>query len=284
MNYRHAYHAGNHGDVLKHAVLARVLTYMTAKPKPLALLDAHAGIGRYDLSGVEAFKTGEWADGIGKVMEAKLPEKLSDWLDPYLNEIRSLNPGGGTKHYPGSPELAQRLLRKTDRLIFNELHPDDRNTLTARYQADTRIRISGMDALQAIKAQLPFAERRGIVLIDPAYEVSEESDRVALMVQHALRRMAAVTIMVWYPVTTAAFADQLLKHASEHLRETPTLDVRLMLREPHKDAGLAGSGLIIMNPPYTLHDELVTVMPVLAGILGKGHWGKGSVRWLTPPK
>jgi 23S rRNA (adenine2030-N6)-methyltransferase len=284
MNYRHAYHAGNHGDVLKHAVLARVLNYMTSKPKPLALLDAHAGIGHYDLAGVEAFKTGEWSEGIGKVLEAQLSDPLKDWLAPYLNIIHALNPGGGAQHYPGSPELAQRLLRKTDRLIFNELHPDDRNTLAARYQADTRIRISGVDALQTIKAQLPFDERRGIVLIDPAYEVSEETQRVALMVQHALRRMAAITIIVWYPVTTAAFADQLIKLSSEHTSNTPTLDIRLMVREPHKDAGLAGSSLMIINPPYTLHDELLSVLPALASILGKGQWGKGSVRWLTPPR
>lgn len=284
MNYRHAYHAGNHGDVLKHAILARVLAYMTAKPKPLALLDAHAGIGRYDLFGVEAFKTGEWNDGIGRLMSKPLSPKLAALLAPYLDVIRALNGSGGTQHYPGSPELARALLRPADRMIFNELHPEDRNTLEARYGDNERIKISGVDAVQAIKAHLPFTERRGLVLIDPPYESAAETERVQLMVRHAIRRMAAVTILVWYPVTTIEFANQLCAALAADLKSAPTLDARLMVREPHGDAGLAGSGLIIVNPPYTLHDELATLLPALARFLGKGTWGNGSVSWLTPPK
>jgi 23S rRNA (adenine2030-N6)-methyltransferase len=284
MNYRHAYHAGNHGDVLKHAILARLLTYLTIKDKPLALLDAHAGIGRYDLSGVEAFKTGEWQDGIGKLLANPLPPLAEALLKPYLDIVRALNPSGKLQHYPGSPEIAKTLLRVCDRMIFNDLHAEDRHTLAHRFANDLRITVTGVDALQAIKSSLPFAERRGLLLIDPAYEVPDETERVARMVQHALRRMNALTIMVWYPVTTAAFADTLCQVVTDESGNNAALDVRLMVKEDHKDAGLSGSGLVLINPPWTLHDEATTIAQALATNLGKGKWGKGSVRWLTPPK
>ncbi len=283
MNYRHAFHAGNHGDVLKHAVLARVLDYMTAKDKPLAVLDAHAGIGLYDLTGVEAFKTGEWEQGIGVLMSKPQPPDIENLLAPYLNIIRALNPSGGTQHYPGSPEIIRRMLRTQDRILLNELHPEDRNTLASRFLGDYRVRVSGADAFQAVKTALPFTERRGLVLIDPAFEVTDETDRVIRMVQHGLRRQAAATFMVWYPVTTLEFGDSLCD-AIKTLGAANTLDARVMVKVPHQDAGLAGSGLIIINPPWTLHDELQTLLPALALVLGKSKWGKGSVRWLTPPR
>lgn len=283
MNYRHAFHAGNHGDVLKHAVLARVLGYLTAKDKPMAVLDAHSGIGTYDLSGVEAFKTGEWRDGIAKLLAADLAEDVKLLLDPYLSLVKAMNGGGHLRHYPGSPEIAARLLRPIDRLLLNELHPDDRQTLSTRYNADPRVRVSGVDAAQAIKAELPFSEKRGLVLIDPAFEVVDETERVARMVQNGLRRMQACCFLIWYPVTTREFANALCK-AVAGLDVPELLQAELMVRAPGPRAGLAGSGVLVINPPWTLHDELRLMLPALASVLGVGSWGRGTVAWLTPPK
>lgn len=180
MNYRHAYHAGNHGDVLKHIVLSRVLGYLRAKDKPFAVLDAHAGIGAYDLSGIEAEKTNEWQDGIGKLLNAEVPMALRALLSPYLDIVAAMNADEQVQHYPGSPEIALRMTRLTDRLILNELHPQDRETLRRRYDMYRRVRVTGVDALQAVKAALPFAEKRGLVLIDPAFEVEDETARASL--------------------------------------------------------------------------------------------------------
>lgn len=285
MNYRHAFHAGNHGDVLKHAVLARVLSYLTQKDKPLALLDAHAGIGTYDLTGVEAFKTGEWRDGIGRLLAQPLPDDAAALLSPYLALVQNMNSGsagvGGLRSYPGSPAIARALLREADRILLNELHPQDHALLAARMGADPRVRVSCVDALQAVKAELPFRERRGVVLIDPAFEVAHETEKVARMVLQALARMRAVCMLVWYPVTTREFADTLC--AGVAASGLPgILQAELMVREPGEHAGLAGSGMLILNPPWTLHDELAVLLPVLAQRLGKGSSGRASLNWLTP--
>ncbi|MEO6607423.1 MAG: 23S rRNA (adenine(2030)-N(6))-methyltransferase RlmJ, partial [Aestuariivirga sp.] len=174
MNYRHAFHAGNHADVLKHAVLALVISYLAQKDKAFAVLDAHAGIGAYDLLGTEALKTDEWRGGVG-LMGKPFASDVEALLQPYRASLQDMNPQGGTRYYPGSPEIILQGLRAGDRLIANELHPVDAETLTENYRADSRVRVTGVDALAAIKAQLPFTERRGLVLIDPPYEVVDET-------------------------------------------------------------------------------------------------------------
>lgn len=283
MNYRHAFHAGNHADVLKHVVLARVLGYLVQKDKPLAVLDAHAGIGRYDLKGAEAFKTGEWKDGIGKILAEPLPEGVRALLAVYLNIIHDLNPDGSLRIYPGSPEIIARLLRRSDRIILNELHPVDADTLAARYAADKRVRISRVDAGQAVKAELPFKERRGVVLIDPAFEVPGELEKMARMLDHIHARMQNTTILAWYPLKQDG-AEQPLLEAAAALPCAGTLSIELRVREGFAEGGLAGSGVVVVNPPHTLRSEIGTVLPVLASRMGVGKWGRGSVRELTPPR
>jgi 23S rRNA (adenine2030-N6)-methyltransferase len=283
MNYRHAFHAGNHGDVLKHAILARILHYMTKKDAPLAVLDAHAGIGLYDLNGLEAFKTGEWRSGIGRLLQANLATDVAALLAPYLDVVRKLNAEGSLIHYPGSPEVALHLLRKQDRLVLNELHPADYETLAARYGVDRRVQLSKVDAGQATKAVLPFLEKRGLVLIDPPFEVTDESDRVARMVRYALQRMATVCIAIWYPVTTQKFADDLcsalpLEGAKSALR------IELLVREPREGAGLAGSGLVVLNPPWTLFEDCKTILPALAEVLGEGGKRHSRLEWIAGEK
>jgi 23S rRNA (adenine2030-N6)-methyltransferase len=269
MNYRHAFHAGNHGDVLKHALLARALSYLTQKDAALAVLDAHAGIGRYDLTGLEALKTGEWRGGIGKLLAAELPVQVADLLRPYLDAVRAVNGSSELQYYPGSPEIARRLLRPSDRLVLNELHPVDHDTLATRFGFFKQVRLTQVDALQAVKAALPFPEKRGLVLIDPAFEVLDESTRVARMVAQGLRRMAPVCMMIWYPVTTQKFADDFCDGLTFEGTKS-VLRAELLVRQPQEGGGLAGSGLVIVNPPWTLRDEAAIILPALSAILGEG--------------
>lgn len=283
MNYRHAYHAGNHGDVLKHAVLSRVLAYMTAKDKPFRLLDAHAGIGRYDLTGPEAFKTGEWREGIGLLQEAALSAQERALLAPYLDVVRAMNGEGAPRRYCGSPELAARLMRPQDRIVLNELHPQDRAILEANYSGDSRIRVTGVDAAQSVKAELPFPERRGVVLLDPAYESENDGDGLVRMVAQIVRRMAQTVILAWYPVTSLEFAEGLLSKA--RLAQLPgTFHLQLLVKEAHGQSGLAGSGMLVVNPPWVLKEECTAILAALARVLGKGPWGRSTADWLTPPK
>lgn len=282
MNYRHAFHAGNHGDVLKHVVLARVLTYMTAKDSPMAVLDAHAGIGRYDLTGLEAIKTGEWRAGIGALMQARPADEVADLLKPYFDIIRALNADTTLRHYPGSPEVALQLLRPVDRLLLNELHPADFETLAQRYGGMPNVKVSSIDAVIAVKAALPFLERRGLVLVDPAFEVTHETERVAQLLKHGLRRMAQTCFVIWYPITSPTFADDFCK-ALNFERAKSMLRAELLVKPPEVDGGLAGSGVVVVNPPWILHDELKRLLPFLTRSLELGQNGSFSLRWLMAP-
>jgi 23S rRNA (adenine2030-N6)-methyltransferase len=282
MNYRHAFHAGNHGDVLKHVVLARVLTYMTSKDGPMAMLDAHAGIGRYDLTSMEALKTGEWRGGIGALLQNEPPVAVKPLLKPYLDCVRDMNGAGVLQHYPGSPEIAQRLLRAKDRLVLNELHPQDFETLSTLYGSQPHVRVMSDDAVTAVKAALPFPERRGVVLVDPAFEVTNETERVALLVRQGLRRMLQTCFIIWYPVTTQSFADAFCAALTFEGAKS-VLQAELLVRPANEDGGLAGSGVVVVNPPWVLHDELHVIMPFLQQSLQQGQGGKATLRWLVPP-
>ena len=281
MNYRHAFHAGNHGDVLKHIVLARALSLMVAKDKPLAVLDAHAGIGRYDLSGVQATKTGEWQSGVAK-LDDDFATDVEAVLEPFRNILAMLNLDGDGRYYPGSPEIILRMMRSTDRLIANELHPVDATELAENYAADKSVMVKQLDYVQAIKSELPFRERRGLVLIDPPFEVLDETLRTALALEFGYRRMATATFMIWYPVTTEEFATQFVD-TMKALKIPNMLWCELRIKAAFAQGGLSGSGLIIINPPWTLENDLRILLPALAERLGLGEWGRGQVDWLTPP-
>jgi 23S rRNA (adenine2030-N6)-methyltransferase len=282
MNYRHAFHAGNHADVLKHAVLARVLTYLTQKDKPLAVLDAHAGIGVYDLQGTEADKTGEWQGGIGLLGAAFAPE-VEAILSPYRHCLAALNPKGDVRFYPGSPEIILRLLRGGDRLLANELHPSDAETLRQNYWGETRLVVLQQDALQAVKSQLPFKERRGLVLIDPPYEQKNEAAHTVRMIAQGFQRFQTGCFILWYPVTTDPFVDHLLDDVAT-LGIGNILRAELRVKHTHEASGLSGSGLLILNPPFILEGELRILLPALAQRLGIAGWGRSEVSWLTAPK
>ncbi len=282
MNYRHAFHAGNHADVLKHIVMARIIEHLKHKDKPFRVFDAHAGIGVYALDGPEAQKTGEWQGGIAKMQEAFAPE-IEVLLAPYRKVLADLNPEGGFMRCPGSPEVIARLLRPEDRFTLNELHPDDYALLRDRYYIDARAGITGIDATVLMKANLPPPERRGLVLIDPPYEVKNERELALDALRFGIRRFATGIFMIWYPVKGEDFAEQICA-AFQNLGIPAMLKAELRVRESFTGGGLAGSGLIIVNPPWGLEDELKVIVPALAGRLGIGTWGQSSVEWLTEAK
>ncbi len=273
MNYRHAYHAGNHADVLKHVVLARVIEHLKQKEAPFRFYDAHGGIGRYDLGGVEAEKTFEWREGVGRLFStdgAPLPlsGEAEALLAPWRTCVAAMNEEGGLKQYPGSPEIARLMLRPVDRLRLNELHPVDYETLLKAYAHDGRTALSRLDALVFLKSQLPPPERRGLVLIDPPYEKTDEAERALRMLSEGLKRFATGVFLLWFPVT----GDGLDRHILNRVRDMPVkhLWVSLNVRKPMPDGGLAGSGVVVINPPWKLGGELEVLAHTLAERLSQG--------------
>lgn len=282
MNYRHAYHAGNFADVLKHAVLAGVIAHLKLKPQPFRIIDTHAGIGRYDLAGVEAGKTAEWQAGIGRLLAADLPSGAKAVLAPYLDTVRDLNGDGPLRYYPGSPLLARTLMRPGDQLVANELHEADYGELKGLFLKTRDTKILNLDAWVAVKSLLPPKERRGAVLIDPPFEKPDEFDRLAGAMSEALKRFANGTYIIWYPLKDARAAARLLASVKE-AGAAKAVDARLFIADPAQVAGLAGTGLLTINPPFRLAADLAIVLPVLAAVLAEGpgahfelaSWGDG---------
>ena len=264
--YRHAFHAGNHADVLKHTVLTRVLRYMNAKPKPYRLVDTHAGAGGYSLEGRFAQKKGEYEQGVRRLWgRSDLPPALAD----YLELVQRFNPEGRLVQYPGSPALAQMLLRPQDQLRLFELHPTDHRIL-ASYLGDVKgAEVYDRDGFDGLKGQVPPSTRRAVVLMDPSYEGHGDYGRVVASLRDAIGRFAEGVYMVWYPQVSKLEAAQLPKRL-EALAPRGWLHVRLTVQQPDAQGfGLAGSGVFLINPPYTLHDELLVVLPYLVEVLGQ---------------
>jgi 23S rRNA (adenine2030-N6)-methyltransferase len=269
MNYRHAYHAGNFADVVKHAILARVLTYMKQKPQPFRVIDTHAGSGRYDLGGIEASKTNEWRDGIERLIDADMPAYVAALLAPYLDAVRSVNQPGELASYPGSPLIAHFLMRPGDQLVANELHGDDLEKLKSEFHRVDGTKVLGLDAWVAVKALLPPPERRGVILIDPPFESPDEFERLTESLGHALRRFANGVYLVWYPVKDQAASNRFVREVSQ-LGCSKMLDVRLSISEPFAGLGLTETGLLILNPPFSLKSELEVLLPFLSERLAEG--------------
>lgn len=279
MNYRHIYHAGNFADVLKHAVLARLIVYLQQKDKAFRLLDTHAGIGLYDLSSEEAQKTGEWRDGIGKLLDAELPAPVAAILAPYLDAVRSLNPEGEITLYPGSPKLARMLFRPQDRLSAMELHPDDSRRLARLFEGDYQVRVTELDGWLALGAHLPPKEKRGIVLVDPPFEEDGEYDRLMEGLSRAWRRFPGGVYCLWYPIKKGApIADF---HEGLKALEIPKmLCAELSVKSDRDTTGLSGTGLVIVNPPFTLKDELHAALPELKRVMARDRYASHRCFWL----
>lgn len=280
MNYRHAYHAGNHADVFKHAVLARVLVHLAKKDKPFRVLDLHSGAGIYDLTGPEAGKTLEWQAGVARLGEPLEDAAAEALLAPWRRVLARVNPQSGLAHTPGSPEFARVLMREDDRLIANELHPEDRAALARAYGFDRRVTVAGLDAAIAIKAHLPPPERRGLVLIDPPYERSDEAEAAVRMLAEGHRRFATGIFLLWYPVTGDGLDQRLLAMAGA-LSLPRLLKAELMVRAARHGGGLAGSGLLIVNPPWRLDAELEVLLPPLAARLAQDARAESKLEWMA---
>ncbi|MBS0252963.1 MAG: 23S rRNA (adenine(2030)-N(6))-methyltransferase RlmJ [Proteobacteria bacterium] len=268
MNYHHDYHAGNFADVLKHVILARVVTYMKQKPKPFRVIDTHAGAGLYDLEGIEAAKTAEWQDGIGRIFDAEMPKDVAELLEPYLDAVRAVN-GVDLKHYPGSPLIARHLMREEDVLVVNELAGPEFQRLKQEFRRAKSTSVLNIDARHAVKSLLPPKERRGVVLIDPAFEDRNEFADLSTAIDEGLTRFATGTYLIWYPLKDEAAADRFVAVTTSK-PGLEYLDVRLWVATPFPGLGLTATGMLVLNPPFILKTELETLLPWLEEQLAEG--------------
>jgi 23S rRNA (adenine2030-N6)-methyltransferase len=275
MNYRHAFHAGNHADVFKHAILLRLAALLARKETPFAYLDSHSGVGRYDLAGDQASRTDEWREGIGRLWTL---ESAPAAFVGYREAVAALNPDGALRYYPGSPELMRQALRPQDRLLLNELHPEDGRLLKENMARDRRVAVHQKDGWLLPRALLPVPERRALLLIDPPFEKADELERCVKAVAEAIGRMRQTVIMLWYPIKDRR---QLRRfHAGLQASGAPKLlNVELLIRAADDATRLNGSGLAIVNPPWGLEEELRDLLPWLAEHLAQGE-GSWRLDWL----
>lgn len=285
MNYRHAFHAGNFADVLKHVVLARVVAYLNAKPAPWGYLDTHAGVGVYDLDGDEARRTGEWRNGVGRVAGRRFGEATERLLAPWRSVLAEFAaPGAELTRYPGSPEIVRRLARDDDRLRLCELHPADRESLARAMGRDARVKVVEIDGWTALNAWLPPRERRGLVLIDPPFEQPGELARMGERFLAARKVWPTGVYMLWYPIKDARETATALLRPLAEAGIDKLLRVELLAREPNDPRTLSGSGLVIANPPWTLAEELSDGLPELAAALAQAPGARAVVESLSAPQ
>jgi 23S rRNA (adenine2030-N6)-methyltransferase len=261
-------------------VLCRVLTHLRDKPAAFRVIDTHAGAGRYDLAGPQAGRTGEWRNGIERLWQAKLAPPARTLLAPYLDAVKALNPDGRLAVYPGSPALAQALLRPQDRLLACELEPQAVASLARHLRGDARARVQAIDGWTALNAGVPPKERRGLVMIDPPFEQPGEFIRLAQGLAGAHRKWATGIYLLWYPIKDLADATSFARRLAR-LRIAKMLRVELIVAPPTAGSGLSGTGLIVVNPPWRLHDELEVLLPALAGALSRGATNAFTLEWLA---
>jgi len=260
LSYRHAFHAGNHADVLKHVVLTGALRYLASKDSPLWYIDTHAGLGQYTLNPRPPAGQAEWLDGIARLWrDSDLPAAL----EPYLEQVRALNPDGNLRQYPGSPRLAVNLLRPGDRTWLFELLGNDFVLLQKAFVDRREVRCTEADGFDALKGLLPPGPRRGLIFIDPSYELKSDYQRLTDTLEDALRRFASGCYLIWYPIVQRAEALDLPTRLLQ-LGATRWLRAELRVRAPPPEGyGLYGSGMFVINPPWTLPGFLSGVLPWL---------------------
>ena len=288
MNYRHAYHAGNFADVLKHVVLSALIDALKAKPTPFAVIDTHAGSGCYALEGKEAEKTGEWRDGVGRLLfpdvgphasaGGTLPPLLRHWLDGLL-----ALPGNehGLKLYPGSPLQAARAMRETDSAQLCELHPEEAARLRELFHHDRRMHVHERNGYEALKALLPPKEKRGLVLIDPPYEAQEAEYRlIEQALKAALVRWPTGVYAVWYPVKQRSQVQPFLRWLG-HCGARRVLRAELLVHPDDSPLRLNGSGMAIVNAPWKLDESLREPLRALARLLSQERPAEWRLDWLA---
>ena len=287
MNYRHAFHAGSFSDVLKHAVLARILVHLKRKEAPFRFIDTHAGAARYDLSGDEARRSPEWREGIARVLMARPPAPVGELLRPYLQAVGPHDAEGRPVAYPGSPAIAQTLMRAQDRIALCEANPDEREALIAALGRDRRLSIVSTDGYVALNAYLPPKERRGVILIDPPFEAPGEAGGIVHALERALRKWPTGAYVAWRPIRDAR-DDARFLNAVAALGAPNILRLELDIGPgpigAHGQEPLTRAGLLVVNPPHPLVGEARTLLPWLAQTLGRGEGGKQLCDWVTEPK
>ncbi|MCZ4059887.1 23S rRNA (adenine(2030)-N(6))-methyltransferase RlmJ [Pantoea sp. LMR881] len=271
LSYRHSFHAGNHADVLKHTVQSLIITALKEKEKPFFYLDTHAGAGRYQLSGEHAERTGEYLEGIARIWQQPDAPEL---LHPYFDAIHALNRNNTLRYYPGSPLIARHLLREDDKLQLTELHSSDYPLLRNEFSKDKRARVDRADGYQQLKAKLPPPSRRGLILIDPPYEMKSDYQAVVKGIQEGHKRFSTGVFALWYPVVLR----QQIKHMLRDLEATGIrniLQIELATRPDSDQRGMTASGMIVINPPWKLAQQMETLLPWLHQKLvpaGTGHF------------
>jgi 23S rRNA (adenine2030-N6)-methyltransferase len=268
--------------VVKHALFALAIEHLRQKPTPFRIIDTHAGRCLYRLDAAEATKTQEWRAGIGRLLggEAKpLPPELEPLLAGYLAVVRQHNQAGDLARYPGSPAIAQSLMRPQDTLLLNEAHPEELQQLRSGLRRRGKVKVLGLDAWLALRAVLPPPERRGVILIDPAFEAEGELERLAEAIAAGLQRFASGVFLAWYPIkearTTARFNKAVTSRVAGKL-----LSLEVLIQQPSNRQRLNGCGLLIANPPFTFAGILNSAGPALARLLAVGPGANCSVRWL----
>jgi 23S rRNA (adenine2030-N6)-methyltransferase len=283
VNYSHAFHAGSFADVFKHAVLCRILHHLREKAGAFRVIDTHAGAGLYDLTGPEASRGGEWRDGIGRLMAVheSLPAAVANLLTPYLDVIGALNEPGKLALYPGSPALTRAWLRPQDRLIACELEPKAAAALTRHLRGDSRVKTIEIDGWTALSAYVPPPERRGLVLVDPPFEQDADFHRLSHMLSLAHRKWATGIYALWYPIKGRGETEALAKRLSR-LGIAKILRAELIVSSVSDSTRLNGSGLVLVNPPWTLQSELAALLPALVPVLERQPKGGGfKLDWLA---
>lgn len=285
MNYRHAFHAGNFADVVKHIVLTRILLYLHEKPAPFRVIDTHAGAGLYDLAGDEAERTGEWRTGIARLMQARFTQEAGALVAPYLDIVRAFNPQRDLTRYPGSPLIVRALLRPDDRLVACEIEPRAHRALIDALRNDRQARVVELDGWTALTAFVPPKERRGAVLVDPPFEARDEFERLAEGFAAAYAKWPTGIYVLWYPVKERRAADALAGRVAAAVAarqgggEARVLRVEFSVAPQAARPGLVSAGLLVVNPPWTLAAELKAILPELQKPLGQG----GAARFRLEP-
>lgn len=278
LSYRHSFHAGNHADVLKHTVQSLILSALKEKEKPFLYLDTHAGAGRYQLSGEHAERTGEYLEGIARIWQQPDTPEL---LQPYLDAIRALNPNGTLRYYPGSPLIARHLLREEDKLQLTELHSSDFPLLRNEFMKDSRARVERSDGYQQLKAKLPPPSRRGLILIDPPYELKSDYQAVIQGIQEGYKRFNTGIFALWYPVVLRQQIKR-MRHDLEATGIRRILQIELAVRPDSDQRGMTASGMIVINPPWKLEQQMRELLPWLHKKLVPAGTGHTRVEWIVP--
>lgn len=278
LSYRHSFHAGNHADVVKHTVQSLIIESLKEKEKPFLYLDTHAGAGRYFLGSEHSEKTGEYLEGIARIWQR---DDIPAELEAYMQVINYFNRNDTLKYYPGSPLIARQLLREYDQIHLTELHPSDYPLLRSEFQKDERARVLKADGYQQLKSQLPPTTRRGFVLMDPPYEIKTDYQAVVEGIQEGYKRFATGTYALWYPVVLR----QQIKRLVRELEETGIrriLQIELAVQPDSDRRGMTASGMIVINPPWKLEQQMANVLPWLHKVLVPSGHGHAKVSWITP--